>query len=171
MAKDLTSKDALTVGVYKMLVFVLALFYAAGLVGIIFSILHDLPKRVRGAEWSFFGQIANSIGTWLTAFIYLLVLYQLYRLLLKVVKGDPFNPDNPRRIRRVAYGAFAIAAANMIHEVVWILGPFTNMSLWEVLFWAVYRTAQMALFGLGILIIAKVLETGVRLQQEQNLTI
>ncbi len=162
------TKDIPYVRVYEILIGVLALFYFAGFVGILYTLVHDFPGPAKSRYVNF---LAMQLSVLIIAIIYLIVLYQLYRLFVTVVRRDPYNPKNPGRIRIIAYGAFILAAVNMIHELVFLLATYHAPSIWEYIFWAVYRTAQMALFGLGILIVAKIHETGVRLQQEQNLTI
>jgi hypothetical protein len=109
----------------------------------------------------------------LSGLLYLVIIYQLYRLLGLIKKGDPFNQESPRRIRRIAYYTFGMAAINAVGESVRHISSlgFSAPYFWESMTSFLLRAAQTVLFGLGILIIAYVLEVGVRLQQDQNLTV
>ena len=105
--------------------------------------------------------------------LYLLIIYQLFRLLGLIKKGDPFNQGSPKRIRSIAYYTFGLAAINAVLDSVRTIAMhgFPFPSFWPNLTSFLLRGTQTILFGIGILIVAFVLEVGVRIQQEQNLTI
>jgi hypothetical protein len=109
----------------------------------------------------------------LTCLLYLLIIYQLFRLLGLIHKGDPFNPDSPKRIRLIAYYTFSMAAVNALLSSVRTItmSGFPFPSFWPSLTNFLLRGTQTVLFGIGILIMAFVLEVGVRLRQDQNLTV
>lgn len=110
--------------------------------------------------------------------LFLWTLHQLRMLLRTVSRGAPFDPANPARIRRigwivVAYGPLS-GLLGFIESAAWL----TNVSS------AVKRAFPDAsvgvslnlnlatvVVGLIILGIAEAFEAGVRLQQEQDLTV
>lgn len=113
------------------------------------------------------------LNSTLTCLVYLLIIHQLFRLLGLINKGDPFNQESPKRIRRIAYYTFSMAAINAVLDSVRtiVTHGFPFPSFWPTLTNFLLRGTQTVLFGIGILIIAFVLEVGVQLQQDQKLTV
>ena len=106
----------------------------------------------------------------LTLAVFLWIIFHLKKLLRTVERGTPFAKDNPRWIRRVAYGVFAWMPLQIISKILLMglaeavmPGNFIDLLL---------RDFLMPIFlGTAVLVIARVFETGVRLQQDQSLTI
>ena len=163
-----------SVRVFKMLLVVVGLTYAVGFGLSLFhfpqvfgDLFHPENSTMLIANLSIFLDGA------LTCLLYLLVIHQLFRLLGLIKKGDPFNQESPKRIRRIAYYTFGMAAINAVLDSVRTVAMhgFPFPSFWPSLTSFLLRGTQTVLFGIGILIIAVVLEVGVRLQQDQNLTV
>jgi hypothetical protein len=177
MANNGPLKSITSVRVVTTLLVAFALLYGAQFIALIPRFLSYFSWAHHPETEKYFNSGLGAVASlMLSDVLYLLILYQVFRLLLKVGKGDPFDPVNPRRIRKVAYGAFGIAAITLLYEVIMMFVLFKdsydpNVTTFHKILNVLVRSAQMALFGLGILIIAKILESGVRLQQEQNLTI
>ena len=98
--------------------------------------------------------------------------YQMRRFFRTVKDGVPFHPDNPKRIRRIGYVVMAWGPAQ---------GFFFLLQGWLTL-----REVQvpaddltipgnimpgLIFVGLVIVVIAQIFDMGVKLQQEQNLTV
>jgi hypothetical protein len=109
----------------------------------------------------------------LTGLLYLAIIYQLYRILALIKKSGPFSGESPKRIRLIAYFTFGMAAVNAIMEFVRYVSihGFVSRDLWPVMTQFLLRAAQTVLFGTGILIVGLVLEVGVSLKQDQDLTV
>jgi hypothetical protein len=174
MNEERPLRNRSSVGVFKVLLTVVALVYAFFFVLALFEfpevwgpLLHpEVPRFL-------ISNLSMLINSALTGVLYLVIIYQLYRLIGLITRGDPFNQESPKRIRRIAYYTFGMAAINTVGESVRhisLLG-FSSPNFWLSMTSTLLRGAQTVLFGVGILIIAFVLDVGVKLQQDQNLTV
>ena len=166
-------KDLSSVRVFKLLLLAMLVVYVVGFT--VFMVSH-VPAEIRqlstqpaessSAGWSFLVQ--NILLT----LIYFFILYNLYGLLVMVAKGEPFHPSNPKRIRCVAYAAFAIFCVNGAAAFLLTRSGFSPNLAWSNLFSELLgKGLWTALFGVGILVIAKVFEAGLALKQDQDLTV
>jgi hypothetical protein len=174
MTKEQSLKKLMSVRIVKSLLVAMALLYATQFVALIPMLLDNFPRIGRpGNERFFISSFAGFLYQSLTALLYLMVLLQLFILLRRVAKDGAFDPHNPRRIRWVAYSAFSIAGVTLLYEALLAVKYRDSLAIptFHIILSVLVRAAQMALFGLGIIIVAKVLEVGVRLQQDQNLTV
>jgi hypothetical protein len=102
--------------------------------------------------------------------LYLVILYHLYRLLAVISRGHPFSGESPRRIRWAGYGMLAITAVNLAADVA---RSFALPGLaWKSFFSQILGQGfQTILLGVGLLVIAAVFEAGVKMRQDQDLTV
>jgi hypothetical protein len=101
---------------------------------------------------------------------FLWIIYHLRKLLTTVKQGNPFEKRNPVWIRHIAYGFFFWIPFQVI-ETIWYKG-FSYTFKTDYWFGVLFFHIMMPLFiGMVILIIARVFEAGVRMQQDQSLTI
>jgi pilus assembly protein TadC len=109
----------------------------------------------------------------LTGLLYLAIIYQIYRILSLIKRGEPFSEENPKRIRKIAYCTFGLAAVNAIAESVRHISMHgvADPYFWPSMTQFLQRAVQTVLFGTGILIVGFVLEVGVALKQDQDLTV
>ncbi len=172
--EEKSPRNRSSVRIFKVLLFMVGLFYT-GEIAISFhyypqiwgSFLHLGNSKILVTVWSLILDYA------LTALLYVAIIYQLFRLLGFVTKGDPFNQNSPRRIRRIAYCTFGMAAVNVSTDLArsLTLAGLPSLGFWPNTMNIFLRGTRAVLFGIGILIIAVVLEAGVKLQQDQNLTV
>ena len=114
----------------------------------------------------------------LTGGLLLWTLHQLRMLVRTVGRGAPFDPDNPARIRRIGWIVLAYGPLSGLLGFVESVALLTDVSA------AVKRAFPDAsvgvslnlnlatvIIGLIILAIAEAFQAGVRLQQEQDLTV
>lgn len=114
----------------------------------------------------------------LTGGLLLWTLHQLRMLVRTVSRGAPFDPANPARIRRIGWIVLAYGPLSGLLGFVESVALLTDVSA------AVKRAFPAAsvgvslnlnlatvVVGLIILAIAEAFEAGVRLQQEQDLTV
>jgi len=174
MNEDKSLSHRSSVRVFRVLLTVVGLVYAFFLIMSLYNfpqiwgpLFHPKIPRILIMNLSMF---INSV---LVGLLYLVTIYQLFRLLGLIAKGDPFNQESPKRIRKIAYYTFWIAAINAVGESVRHISSqgFSAPYLWLSMTSFLLRAAQTVLLGIGILIIAFVLEVGVKLQQDQNLTV
>ena len=165
MDNDKAEKTSPVVRIFMGLIFILAVFccyvVAASLLELFHNPYENLSPWVNLSLW---------LDALLTALLSLLILFQLYRLVQMVAKGDPFSPENPRRVRCVAYAVLAISVSNIAFRTLNHYYLHRGAEWWMGMN-VLIKGAERAFFILGLLIIAKLLETGVRLQQDQNLTV
>jgi membrane protease YdiL (CAAX protease family) len=114
--------------------------------------------------------VVSRIAWFLVIGILIWLLAGIYRLIKSITTGEPFGPSNPRRVRKVAYGVLALASVTFLEQSLqFIMRPYVPLKslfyhLMGVPMWA-------AFFGLALLVIARVFEEGLRLKQDENLTI
>jgi hypothetical protein len=99
-------------------------------------------------------------------------VYQLRCFFKNVKDGRPFDPDNPKRIRKIAYLIMAWGPVKGISLYLQALNVLKGLSFTEG------STApnidihlEFIFLGLVILVIAQIMDIGVKLQREQELTI
>lgn len=106
----------------------------------------------------------------LSGAIYFFIAYNIFKLIGLVSRGEPFSPGSPLYIRRIAYSVFGLgfiaATVSLILEL-----TQTGARLAEATIRVLYGGLGTVLLAFGFLVIARVLEVGVRLQQDQNLTV
>lgn len=165
MANDEAHKTSPIVRIFIVLIFILSAFCCYVIGASLLQLLHNPFENL--SPWV---NLSLWLDALLTALISLVILFQLFRLVQMVAKGDPFSPENPRRIRCVAYAVLAISVSNIAFRT--LNHHYLHYgSEWWMGMNVLIKGAERAFFILGLLIVAKLLETGVRLQQDQNLTV
>ncbi len=110
------------------------------------------------------------LASLLTAGIFLWIIYHLRKIITTVEQGNPFEKENPSWIRRIAYGVFVWMPLQIFSKI--MLKGLSEAVRADNFFDLLLRDFMMPVFlGTAILVIARVFETGVRLQQDQSLTI
>jgi len=107
----------------------------------------------------------------LTTPFYFFIAYCIFKLIALISRGESFSPASPWHIRRIGYAVFGLA---LLHIAAAAIYEFTAPEVVAVLnsvIRTLYGGLSTLLLGFGFLVIAKVLEVGVRLQQDQNLTV
>jgi len=141
-----------------------ALFFDAVLM--LFSLLKSPLMKEKGIIYS--GSIY--LASLLTVVVFLWIIHYLRKLVQTVEQNHPFDQANPGRIRRIAYGVFVWMPLRIFSEVM-LKGP-SGVLKTENFFDLLRSDVLMLVFlGTAILVIAKVFEAGVRLEQDQTLTI
>jgi Protein of unknown function (DUF2975) len=127
-------------------------------------------KMVTGPD-PFAAYIISARLSWfLVIGILIWLLTHIYQLIRSISKKGPFDAGNPRRVRKVAYGALMLALVVLLSEISnYLLMPAATLkmllyNLMGVPMWA-------ATFGLALLVVARVFEEGLRLKENENLTI
>ena len=144
------------------LVFVGSLFFV---VSVFPSFIHSGPPHA-----VFWAEIRVLINKVLTGPIYAVVAYSIFRLVTLISRKDPFNLKSPAHIRRIGYSVFALGA---LHAIVNAISEWTSpgVRVPEALVRVLYDGLGLLLLGFGFLVIAKVIEVGVALKQDQDLTV
>lgn len=106
----------------------------------------------------------------LIGLVYFFIAYCIFKLISLISHGDPFNPASPRIIRRIGWAVLSLAGINaVVQAFAEFIAP--NVNVPEIIIRILYHGLSTLLLGFGFLVIAKVIEIGVRLQQDQNLTV
>ncbi len=112
--------------------------------------------------------------------IVLLIVYQLRLFLGSVKQGRPFDRENPKRIRRIGYLVFVLGPLTGIWN--WVMSmkymhqislPGTSLAInkGSKLLVNIETDQHLILLGLLILLIAQIFDEGVKMQEEQDLTV
>ena len=105
-----------------------------------------------------FQYVAEIILVWM--------LIPIHLIIRSVVRGEAFHPRNPKRLRKVAYGIF-LFAVTLPASIFFSAGQFR----WNLLIDLLGLALFIVFFGAVVLMIAEVLSKGVKLQEDQKLTI
>jgi hypothetical protein len=106
--------------------------------------------------------------------IYFFIAYGIFKLISLISRGEPFSPASPRYIRRIGYAVLCLAAVNAVvngFSAFPLAYPPPAGFLSKAVVWMLLSGLSTLLLGFGFLVIARVIEVGVRLQQDQNLTV
>jgi hypothetical protein len=106
----------------------------------------------------------------LTGPFYFFIAYCIFKLINLISRGEPFSPASPRYIRRIGFAVLGLAAIHVLAAGIFEFAA-PEVALADSIIRILYGGLSTLLLGFGFLVIAKVLEVGVRLQQDQNLTV
>lgn len=117
------------------------------------------------------GSIIVARAAWLlTVGTLIWLLVHTYQLIRAISHSGPFGSENPRRVRKIAYGALVLGMVALISEgLTYLFIPSATLkilvyNLMGVPMWAFF-------FCLVLLVIARVFEEGLKLKENENLTI
>lgn len=171
MTEKTDLKTAADVDVLKIVLIALLVFYAVASVGSALVLTRFAPSLLRLPSGTpYLGLISVICDRVLPGVIYIFIAYNVSKLIGCISRGEPFSPVSPRRIRRIAYGVFGLGAASAVVDAVSVFTPPVDL-LSKAFAWALGRGLSASFLGFGFLVIARVIEAGVRLQQDQNLTV
>ena len=119
---------------------------------------------------TFWYQIGAFFNFVLAGLMYFLIGREIYKLIALINRGETFSSDSPRRIRRIAFLIFGLALSGAIGTAILVSFPPGEM-VSIIVFRVIFGGLGTVLLGFGFLVIAKVIESGVTLQQDQNLTV
>jgi len=108
--------------------------------------------------------------------LFLWIVYHLRLLIHAVKEGKPFNRENPKRIRKIACAVLIWAPVETLFFYLksqFIINttsyPGVGMGLVSELLFGIFM--ELVFIGLCVLVVAQISSMGVRLQQDQDLTI
>lgn len=154
----------------RIVLITLLILYGVVSVSSAFIMARVVPSLVnRPSGRLFLGSISGFCDRILPGVLFFFMAYSIFKLISLISRGEPFSPASPRYIRRVGYAVFGLAAANAVVDA--ISGFSRAGFLSEKIVWLLYRGLGTLLIAFGFLVIARVIEVGVRLQQDQNLTV
>ncbi|MGB8959459.1 MAG: DUF2975 domain-containing protein [Candidatus Aminicenantales bacterium] len=135
----------------------------------VFPSLADLPSAL--PFMSIIRFIFDRLGP---GTIYCFIAYNIFKLISVISRGEPFSPKSPRYIRRIGYAVLCLAAINAVVNAFSSFPlpyPAPAGFLSKAVIGMILSGLSTLLLGFGFLVIARVIEVGVRLQQDQNLTV
>jgi hypothetical protein len=102
--------------------------------------------------------------------LYFFIATSIFKLIRLISRGEPFNPASPRHIRWIGFSVLGLA---VIHAIGTGISEYAAQEavLQDSLIRILYGGLSTLLLGFGFLVIAKVLEVGVALKQDQDLTV
>ncbi|OGD23393.1 MAG: hypothetical protein A2Y69_09030 [Candidatus Aminicenantes bacterium RBG_13_59_9] len=102
--------------------------------------------------------------------LYFFIAISIFKLISVISRGESFCPASPRHIRRIGYAVFGLA---LVHAIAGAIYEFNapEVDFSDSIIRILHGGLSTVLLGFGFLVIARVLEAGVRLQQDQNLTV
>jgi len=115
-------------------------------------------------------QTGISLSGFLNSIVFVLIIFNLRKILRSIKAKSSFERTNIQRIKKVAYAVFVLIPIDILAKIL-IQGfdsIFSSAGLIDLV-WDGFL--KLLVIGLGILVIAKVFESGLELQKEKNLTI
>jgi hypothetical protein len=155
------------------LVILLVIYGTTSIVSLLFAV-RVFPSVVKTSGGTSFYMLAEMIRVALERIapgvVYFFIGWGIFKLIALVSRKEPFSPASPRYIRRIGYAVLVLAGVTAVIDVIkqlrWPVEVFSKFFMS-----AACSILSMILVGFGFLVIARVIEVGVRLQQDQNLTI
>ena len=145
-------------------------FFVGALIGAVTAIL--IPSMI---DVYFRDYLSFLLNFGLAGPVYFYICDCIFRLVGLITNGESFTPSFPRHVRRIAYAVFLLALINAVANALSSLGTGPTAISWTILSGTALRVLHgglgALLLGFGFLVIARVIEVGVRLQQDQNLTV
>lgn len=158
----------------RVVLITLMVTYGAAVVGSLLFVAKVFPAVMKTPSGTSFlnlmGMARVLFNRVLPGGLYFFIGWGILKLITLVSRGEPFSPASPRYIRKIGYAVLGLAAVNAVVDVLaWLTWGMDFLSRGFV--WALCSVLSTVLLGFGFLVIARVLEVGVRLQQDQDLTV
>lgn len=143
------------------------LVFISGAIAFVVEVLPPFALKPCPAFWV---EVKALLDRVLTGPVYFFIAYSIFKLIALISRGEPFNPASPRHIRRIGYAVFGLA---LLHAAAAAISQSGSPALYypDSIFRALYGGLSALLVGFGFLVIAKVLEVGVALKHDQDLTV
>jgi hypothetical protein len=156
----------------RIVLIALLILYAAVAFGSAFFIARVVPQGLATFHSRSFvlGSISVFCDRVVPGLLFFFIAYGIFRLIGSISRGESFSPKSPHYIRMIGYAVFGLFAASAIVDAISSFTPPVDF-LSQAIMWFLLSHLGTLLLGFGFLVIAKVLEVGVRLQQDQNLTV
>jgi len=171
MPEEETFKVAPVVRALRIVLITLLILYGlvfiSGAVAFITDVLPPFALKPCPAFWT---EVRALLDRVLTGPLYFFIAYSIFKLIGFISRGEPFSPASPRHIRRIGYAVFGLA---LLHAAAAAISRSGSPALYypDSIFRALYSGLSALLLGFGFLVIAKVIEVGVALKQDQDLTV
>jgi hypothetical protein len=114
--------------------------------------------------------VVARVAWFLTIGILVWLLVHVYQLISAISNNATFGSENPRRVRKIAYGALALGVVTLLSEgLIYLMTPVSTLkmlvyNLMGLPMWAFF-------FFFVLLVIARVFEEGLKMKENENLTI
>ncbi len=174
MATRTVSGLGVEVKALRIVLIMLLAVYGTVLVGSLLLVRRVFPSVIEGPSGTSFlnlmGIVRVIFDRVLPGIVYFFIGWGIFRLITLVSRGEPFSPASPRYIRKIGYAVLCLAGVNAVVDgLAWLTWRMDFLSRGFV--WALCSVLSTVLLGFGFLVIARVLEVGVRLKQDQDLTV
>jgi hypothetical protein len=158
--------EALRIVIITLLI-LYGLVFISGAIAFVVDVLPPFALKPCPAFWV---EVKALFDRVLTGPVYFFIAYSIFKLIALISRGEPFSPASPRHIRRIGYAVFGLA---LLHAVAAAISKNGSPVLPypDFIIRALYSGLSVLLVGFGFLVIAKVLEVGVSLKQDQDLTV
>jgi hypothetical protein len=158
---------------WAVLVILLAL-YGMPSVGSLVFMARVFPSLAHSPYgFPFWGGVKFVFDWLLPGIIYFFIAYYIFKLIRLISRGEPFSSQSPRYIRRIGYAVLWLAAVDAVVNAISVFATITILmdAISKPVFSAIRSILSTLLLGFGFLVIAKVLEVGVSLKHDQDLTV
>jgi len=179
MTEKAVFKAAPAVKALRIVLITLVVVYGMVLVGCLVFMARFFPSLAKlPSGLTFLGTVSFLFDRFLPGVIYFFIAYGIFKLISLISRGEPFSPASPRYIRRIGYAVLCLAGVNaIVNAIAAFTSPTGLLSrpgillLSKPVILALCGGLSTLLLGFGFLVIAKVLEAGVALKQDQDLTV
>jgi hypothetical protein len=171
MSENSAFKVVPVVKALRIVLITLLILYGLVFIGCAVSfIVLVLPPFALKPSPAFWDEVRIVLEKVLTGPIYFFIAYSIFKLISLISHGESFSPASPRHIRRIGCAVFGLA---FVHALAALISELNSpqVHIYDSIIRVLYGGLSTLLLGFGFLVIARVLEVGVRLQQDQNLTV
>ncbi len=175
MATKTASGLSAEVKALRIVLIMLLAFYGVVLVGSLIFVTEVFPSVIKTPSGfsllTLMGMAKILFDRIFPGVVYFFIGWGILKLSTLVSRGEPFSPASPRHIRKIGYSVLCLAGVNAVADALAWLTWRTDFLYSKGVVWATFNVLSTVLLGFGFLVIAKVLEVGVRLKQDQDLTV
>jgi hypothetical protein len=145
------------------------LVFVSGAVAFAVLLMPPFALKICPAFWD---EVKFLIDKVLTGPFYFFIAWSTFKLIGLVSRGEPFSPASPRHIRRIGHAVFGLALFHAAAAgIAGFITPGVSVNPADAVLRIFYAGLSTLLVGFGFLVIAKVIEAGVSLKQDQDLTV
>ena len=132
----------------------------------------SLANQMLGGEF-FSNTMDFALKNILPGLVFFFIAYNIFMLARLVSRREPFVSASPRYIRRIGVAVLCLAIVNATARVFALYTPSAGLVylLSRTVITAFLSLLTTLLIGFGFLVIARVIEAGVALKQDQDLTV
>jgi len=146
------------------------IFWIIAVVGLVLTVVLGGVLLIQSSGDSIQMKTVISLSSFLNSLIFVMIIFYIRKIIRSIKAKSPFEAANVQRIKKIAWAVFVLIPVDILGKIL-IQGfdkIFSSTHFIDLVWGGFFK---LLFIGLGILVIAKVFESGIELQKEKSLTI